>query len=533
MRYLLIVGLILTIMTLGAVSASENVTDDGLAAEIEVDDSISEVDDSAAEILEESEGDVLGDYYNDGIVIQPKRMAVTDNLSAGVDVIDIDIYNDKYVGKEFRIYVNDNLAYNFTFDRTYDTKNIYNSLVGIQDYGEYKIDVWLEDTFLTTGDVPVLPYSFDVFIYDMYDTGRIEYQSLLDYRIELPSDATGTATISVNGKSYTVYVAGGIGRLFVSTDGWNLGNNTVTVTYNGDGKYTSLSRKFTLNVLPKVSFPNLVIFGSNTIIMSTSESQYITFVAPATASGLVQVKLMCSNGTNYMKNVTVSNGRGSYLLSDMPEGQYYLMINGKIGNVDFERNIQLMVMNNSDKFAVSLSPTQIVEGGVVDININAPFGNIVMIMVDDALMKILYVTSDSTRDAISGLAVGTHSVKIVGLDMNVGEFFSATYNVAVKAKPVPIVKKATKIVASKKTFKAKTKTKKYTIALKAGKAAVKKVKVTLKVKGKTYKATTNAKGKATFKITKLAKKGTFKAVIKFAGNTYYKASSKTVKITVK
>ena len=90
MRYLLIVGLILTIMTLGAVSASENVTDDGLAAEIEVDDFISEVDDSAAEILEESEGDVLGDYYNDGIVIQPKRMAVTDNLSAGVDVIDID-----------------------------------------------------------------------------------------------------------------------------------------------------------------------------------------------------------------------------------------------------------------------------------------------------------------------------------------------------------------------------------------------------------------------------------------------------------
>ena len=117
--------------------------------------------------------------------------------------------------------------------------------------------------------------------------------------------------------------------------------------------------------------------------------------------------------------------------------------------------------------------------------------------------------------------------------MNVGEFFSATYNVAVKAKPVPIVKKATKIVASKKTFKAKTKTKKYTITLKADKAAVKKVKITLKVKGKTYKATTNAKGRATFTITKMTKKGTFKAVIKFAGNTYYKASSKTVKITVK
>lgn len=36
---------------------------------------------------------------------------------------------------------------------------------------------------------------------------------------------------------------------------------------------------------------------------------------------------------------------------------------------------------------------------------------------------------------------------------------------------------------------------------------MKKVKLTLKIKGKTYKATTNSKGKATFKITKLTKKG--------------------------
>ena len=114
---------------------------------------------------------------------------------------------------------------------------------------------------------------------------------------------------------------------------------------------------------------------------------------------------------------------------------------------------------------------------------------------------------------------------------------SASAKVTVKAKPTPaptpVVKKATKITASKKTFKAKTKTKKYTITLKSGKTAVKKVKVTLKVKGKTYKATTNTKGKATFKITKLTKKGKYTAVVKFAGNANYKASSTKVKLTVK
>jgi hypothetical protein len=98
-----------------------------------------------------------------------------------------------------------------------------------------------------------------------------------------------------------------------------------------------------------------------------------------------------------------------------------------------------------------------------------------------------------------------------------------------------VVKKATpKIVASKKTFKVKTKTKKYTITLKTNTGKVmKKVKVTLKVNGKTYKATTTSKGKATFKITKLTKKGKFSAKIRYSGNKYYKAVSKTVKITVK
>ena len=63
--------------------------------------------------------------------------------------------------------------------------------------------------------------------------------------------------------------------------------------------------------------------------------------------------------------------------------------------------------------------------------------------------------------------------------------------------------------------------------------ALKKAKVTLKVKGKTYKATTNSKGKATFKITKLTKKGKYTATIKYKGNAYYNAISKKVKITVK
>ncbi len=94
-------------------------------------------------------------------------------------------------------------------------------------------------------------------------------------------------------------------------------------------------------------------------------------------------------------------------------------------------------------------------------------------------------------------------------------------------------KLATKITANKATFKAKKKTKIYSITLKTGKKAVKKVKVYLKIGKKLFKATTNNKGKATFKITKLAKKGTYKSKITFKGNKYYKATSKNLIIKIR
>ena len=106
---------------------------------------------------------------------------------------------------------------------------------------------------------------------------------------------------------------------------------------------------------------------------------------------------------------------------------------------------------------------------------------------------------------------------------------------ASNAKVNVVVKKAVpKLTAKAKKFKAKKKTKKYTIKLKTNKnKALKKVKVTLKIKGKTYKKKTNSKGKAVFKIKKLTKKGKYKAVVKFKGNKCYKKVTKKVKITVK
>ena len=114
------------------------------------------------------------------------------------------------------------------------------------------------------------------------------------------------------------------------------------------------------------------------------------------------------------------------------------------------------------------------------------------------------------------------------------------------------VNKATPILkAKKKTYKAKTKTKKFTIVLKdnTGKP-IKNAKVRLMVKKITKNnkkggsdkeskadkkknfAVTNNKGKATFKVLR-NKKGKYNAKVKFYSNEYYNKVTKTVKIVIK
>ena len=128
-----------------------------------------------------------------------------------------------------------------------------------------------------------------------------------------------------------------------------------------------------------------------------------------------------------------------------------------------------------------------------------------------------------------------NGVATISLDLAAGTHYIYTeYNNVIGKNKIVIKKAASKITAKKKTFKSKTKTKKYAITLKNNNGkAIKNVKVTLKIKGKTFTAKTNSNGKAIFKITKLTKNGKYSAKIKFAGNGYYKASSASKTITIK
>ena len=247
-------------------------------------------------------------------------------------------------------------------------------------------------------------------------------------------------------------------------------------------------------------------------------------------------------------NVSVVNGTGSLKVSDKLAANTYNVEASYAGEYPYAAS------NASTSFKVEVIPTSLSvkvadikegEDFTIDVTLSNNLTANVSVVINQKEYNVSVVNGTGSLKVSDKLAANTYNVEasFKGLSPYAASTNATTFKVEKVSAPASdkdkqtttpkVTKKATKITAKKATFKAKKKTKKYTIVLKAGKAAVKKVKVTLKVGKKTYKATTNSKGKATFKITKLNKKGKYNAVIKFAGNKNFKPTSKKVKITVK
>ncbi|PWB85489.1 Ig-like domain-containing protein [Methanobrevibacter thaueri] len=231
-------------------------------------------------------------------------------------------------------------------------------------------------------------------------------------------------------------------------------------------------------------------------------------------------------------SVNVVNGSGSLNVSDKLDANNYNV------SAVFEGTSLYEESNATSNFTVSPVNTGLTASDVAMVyNSNAKTMTVQATNIADGSIISVKVNGKTLTGTVkNGKAIITIPANLAAKTYPATITFDgdANYNSATASAKVVVSKATPKLTAKKATFKAKKKTKKYSIILKDNKnKALSKVKVTLKVKGKTYKATTNTKGKAIFKISKLTKKGTHKAKVKFAGNANFKAVSKTVKIKVK
>ena len=360
--------------------------------------------------------------------------------------------------------------------------------------------------------------------------------------ITVPSDATGNVIVTVNGKDYFANINNG--KATISVSGLVSGQYNVHADYSGDEDYLNSINTTTFKVTDKTvkeSVIALTIEANGTIVGVLRD-----IGGNGVAGALISYTI---DGNN--KATITTNDNGQFTIQSVNGKEYFFKFDG---NDDVLSSIAIVTVNANNVTYTTTRKNVYIEvasaftrvandyyagergaffyGILKDSDGNVLANKTVSIAVNGPIYN---VTTDSQGRA--GLQVNfmnanvyTYALSFAGDD---------EYNASpLASSKLTITKKKTSISASAKKYKVKS-TKKYTVTLKTsknpynGKTYLKSgKKLTLKVKGKTYTAKINSKGKATFTL-KLTKKGKFTAKIKFAGDKTYKASSKSVKITIK
>ena len=297
----------------------------------------------------------------------------------------------------------------------------------------------------------------------------------------------------------------------------NAGNHTVKAInlVTGEKKYYNLN---VVKSTPSLSFDLLTfddyytlkiklspVTSSGNIIFTFEDKEYSAGVYNGSSSFTMYI------GTNGSYNISVRHTGDSNLnpvsdskVYEFEDKSYKIISKSFIANYGDDKYLEVELINSKGEPVKNTNVTYYITGNdgssYTDDLITNSYG----------YAKVKFNLDPATYDVI----------------LSSVNFGYLRYNVIIN-KLIPVIS------TGKKTFKVKTKNKKYKLTLKVNGVPFKFKSVTLKVKGKTYRATTNSYGKAVFKLSKLKKKGKYKAKITFVGDKFYQSVSKSVKIKVK
>ena len=329
-----------------------------------------------------------------------------------------------------------------------------------------------------------------------------------------PSNVMGTVEFEVSNNVYPILISNREAKLTLNS--LNVGSYRVYVKYLGsiDFDQTSVVIDFTINkITPALTLQAVMYNGKPAIKATLSETQAsgtITF-----SYGSVVYTAPVLNGVSYL---TLDEGDYSVSATYNGEGIFNSVSNSIHANTESRIISNNFNKNYLDEKTMPVRYVDFTGKGISSKQLKFVFYT----KSNSYLSKVVKKTDTNGRVNLNvNYAPGTYYVEISD-----GSFTLDGYWIVVK-KSISFIK------ASKKTFKLKQKTKKYTVSLETKYYYLVGQKVSLKIKGKTFTGKTNSKGKVTFKINNLKKKGTFKGTLKYKGSSLYNKCSKKVKIRVK
>ena len=220
--------------------------------------------------------------------------------------------------------------------------------------------------------------------------------------VKLLSDATGSVTVTVNGKDYTETVVNGVANVKVAD--LKAGTYDVAVKYSGDNNYNAAvaTSSFTVSKVDSTMdvTVNDIVFGGDLIVDA---------VLPDDATGKVVITV---NGVDY--HVSVENGKATGTISGLAAGDYTVAIkyvgDDKYTGVEVAENVN--VAKAQPVLGVVIADVDygngfVIEATLTDVN-NAPLsGNVIVTVAGkEYTVKVTDGKGIATGD---GLAAGTYA----------------------------------------------------------------------------------------------------------------------------
>ncbi|WP_458403261.1 Ig-like domain repeat protein [Methanobrevibacter sp.] len=386
------------------------------------------------------------------------------------------------------------------------------------------------------------------------ETISVPEDNSTEYSISLPSDATGTLTVSVDGKTYTETLKNG--KATVNIPELDEGSHNITVTYSGDGKYASVSKSSVVVIGPVNSTGDDNSTSGNGTVQPVPDDAFsipdsgneFSISLPGDAAGTLTVSV---DGKEYSQDLV--DGRATVIIPELGEGSHNVTVSysgdGKYASVSRSSVVVIGPVNSTgDDNSTSGNGTA---QPVPDDAFNIPAsGNEYSISLPSDATGTLTVTVDGksySQNLINGkasvtipeLGEGSHNITVTY--SGDGKYAPTSKSSVVVKEHVPVIKltasNLSMLYASGKYFKVRLTS--------DGKALTNK-KVRITIGGKTYTRTTDKNGYASMKITlapktysvkatygnlKITKKVIVKSIIS-AKNINAKKSAKSIKIKV-
>ena len=417
-KKLIIISLILlAIISIGAVSAAENISDTNLKTP-EINEKMTI--DAEKEIIKEESKESIETYITikDKVYLDSSHPDIiqVDYVAGASGNITLDIDGEEVYNKQIQ----------------FDSIIFANELKNVPSFGLHNL------TFKYSGDSNYNPFEKTTVVDFAYIFDAHTYKIDNDYAIEiyLPLNATGFVNLDINNEFYGRFNVSELIRLKFDYDKLSLGNNRIVINYEGDSIFNKRSINRTLYVEPIIKKPDYFIIGE--------EETFFIVQVPSHELGSVFVKWSYGEGDlnpeftkGFETNVSISNGIAKIKLPRCSAvlDEFYFKFTGKITIWDY---FFVEYVNSSDLFKI-VGKTELINGESARFNIFNYYteGPVYYnFFLDGQLIMDSYLLPDKLNVTIPNLAVGSHEVIIKSVSKSWYEespiLFYKLFNITVK-----------------------------------------------------------------------------------------------------